>query len=188
MSESSIIVVTGLPGTGKTTFARALGTRYRVPVLCKDVIKEPLLDVLGAPDDATSRLLSDASFAALFAMARELSAACLPMVLEGNFRPGEHEPALREALASAAIAQVLCTADESERLARLAKRDSDPARHPGHRDREQMRAPPNATGHTFLDLPGERFINNGRDGQELLAALDHWWTSRTLSQQKPAGR
>ena len=180
MGESLIIVVTGLPGTGKTTFARALGKRYRVPVLCKDAIKEPLLDVLGAADAAASRRLSDASFAALFAMARELAGVRQSMVLEGNFRPGEHEPPLRAALASAAIAQVLCTADELERLARLSKRDSDPARHPGHRDREQVNAFANATGNTFLDLPGERFISSGRNGREVLAALDDWWTSRTL--------
>src|SRR5262249_25875613 len=151
MSEPLIIVVTGLPGTGKTTFARTLGERFRVPVLRKDAIKEPLLDGLGAHDAAASRRLSDASFATLFAIARELAASRMSMVLEGNFRPGEHEPTLRDALASAAIAQVLCTADESERLARLSKRDSDPARHPGHRDREQLITPPNATGNTFLD-------------------------------------
>ena len=191
MTEPLILIVTGLPGTGKTTFARALGTRYKVPVLCKDAIKEPLLDVLGAHDAAASRRLSDASFAALFAMAGELGAARVSMVLEGNFRPGEHEPMLREALVSlthASLAQVLCTAHEPARLARLSMREGDPARHPGHRDREQVARPANANGNTFLSLPGERFIHSGGDGREVLTVLDDWWTSRTLSQEKPAGR
>src|SRR5215470_7610647 len=122
MSELKILLVTGLPGTGKTTFARALGERYRVPVLCKDAIKEPLLDVLGAQDAAASRRLSTASFAALFAMARELCSARVSLLLEGNFRPGEHEPSLRAVLAAASdaaspalFAQILCTLDEDER-------------------------------------------------------------------------
>jgi predicted kinase len=180
MSEPRIILVTGLPASGKTTFARTIGERFRVPVLCKDAIKEPLLDVLGADDAAASRSLSDASFAALFAMARELYAARVSMVLEGNFRPGEHEPALREAVSPGTIAQVLCTVDEAERLARLTKRDADPSRHPGHRDREQATAFPNANGNTFLDVPGERFVTNGQNAHEVLAALERWWTSRTL--------
>ena len=63
MKPGRVIVVTGLPGAGKSTLAHELARRYRVPLLGKDFIKEPLLDVLGAVDAAHSRKLSDASFA-----------------------------------------------------------------------------------------------------------------------------
>src|SRR5262245_10823924 len=95
MRQPHLILVTGLPGTGKSTLARALASRYRAPILCKDTIKEPLLDGIGATDRAGSRRLSDASFAVMFALARESLGAGTDLVLEGNFRPGEHEQALQ---------------------------------------------------------------------------------------------
>src|SRR5215831_11909617 len=101
MNAGRVIVVTGLPGVGKSTLARELAGRYRMPMLAKDFIKEPLLDVLGAQDAAASRRLSDASFAALFRLAAEWVRGGHGFILEGNFRPGEHEGPLREALASA---------------------------------------------------------------------------------------
>ncbi len=195
MTRPSVLLITGLPATGKTTLARRLASRYGLPLLGKDLIKEPLLDVLGARDAADSRALSDASFAVLFAMARELSVAGSHMLLEGNFRPGAHEPALRDVLpwiesaqAEDRFAQVLCRAEESERRARLARRQSDPTRHPSHRDTGQASAPAAAAGDSFLDLPGPRWIHDGAAVHEVLAALDDWWKLRAISPKNhPAG-
>ena len=95
MQRTRLLLITGLPGSGKTTLGRCLAQRYGVPLLSKDLIKEPLLDVLGCSGEAAhSRLLSNASFAVLFAVTREILTANRDLVLEGNFRPGEHEGAL----------------------------------------------------------------------------------------------
>lgn len=180
-----LIVITGLPASGKTTLARELAARLSVPLLAKDAIKEPLLSVLGASGRAQSRRLSDASFAVLFAMARELAAAGIDALIEGNFRPGEHEAALRSS--STRIAQILCSTEEPERLARLAARASDPSRHAGHRDAEQaqLAVPSGANG--FLDLPGVRLRcvtqdSNSAHREALFSSIDAWWhaTSRTV--------
>lgn len=193
MDDLRVIVVTGLPGTGKTTLARELSARYRIPLVAKDVIKEPLLDVLGARDAAESRRLSDASFSVLFALARELGTAVTGLVLEGNFRPGEHESPLRLLFPAGLgdgrvppLAQVLCTAPERERLARLAARRTNPTRHPGHRDSDQASSPPAALSGSFLELPGERFVHDGAPGRAVLGALDRWWTPRTISRKNPS--
>ena len=103
--QAHLTLVTGLPGTGKSTLARALAVRYRVPILCKDTIKEPLLDILGASDPGESRKLSNASFAILFALARDVLGAGSDLILEGNFRPGEHEPVLQALILQSARTQ-----------------------------------------------------------------------------------
>ena len=182
MRQAHLILITGLPGTGKSTLARALARGRALPLICKDSIKEPLFDVVGAADREGSRRLSDASFAVMFALARDCLAAGSDVILEGNFRPGEHEGELKDAFKDccARIAQVLCRTPEPLRLSRLKARATDPSRHPGHRDAEFLLTyTPATTG--FLALPGERFVFDTdalpapSSQQALIDALEAWF-------------
>jgi hypothetical protein len=51
---SRLIVVTGMPGTGKSTFARQLAARLAVSLLSKDLVKECLFEALGSGDAPSS--------------------------------------------------------------------------------------------------------------------------------------
>jgi len=185
MKPGRVLVVTGLPGAGKSTLAAELARRYRLPLLGKDLIKEPLLDVLGAADPCASRKLSDASFATMFRLAAEWARGGHGFILEGNFRPGEHEAPLRVAFGSVQAVQVLCRVSEAERVARLAARQADLSRHAGHRPGEQQSAAGAAIGmnrsDAFLDLPGDRYVYDAVSHHTVLAALDDWMNLRAAS-------
>jgi predicted kinase len=99
--QPHLILITGLPGTGKSTLGRSLARHLGLPLICKDTIKEPLLDVIGAVDRPASRRLSDASFAVMFALARDCLRVGTDVILEGNFRSGEHEAALSASILEA---------------------------------------------------------------------------------------
>lgn len=174
------IVVTGLPATGKSTLARVIAARYGLPVIAKDRIKEQLLDVLPPQDDAASRRLSDASFAVLFALAADLAESRVDAVLEGNFRPDEHERAFAAAGGAEVVAQVLCRVPEELRRERLAARAADPARHPGHRDAAWVAAG-SRSGDRFLGLPGRQVVYDGTSpaGHALYAVLDPLFPDRS---------
>jgi predicted kinase len=44
------VLITGLPGSGKTTIARPLAHALGLPLVAKDAIKETLFDTLGTDD------------------------------------------------------------------------------------------------------------------------------------------
>ena len=178
-----------MPASGKSTLVRRLVARRGLRVLAKDDFKEALFERLGTGDAAWSRRLSDEAFAALFAAAASQLAAGAALLLEGNFRAGEHEPQILEACDGhrPRIAQLLCRSDEPGRRARLEARAVEASRHRGHRDADALEAlrtghaaGPGAPSDCFLDLPGPRFVyDSSRDAEAgsleaALLAIEHW--------------
>ena len=119
--HAKFVVVSGPPGSGKTTLAQALAPALELPLLAKDTIKQALMTVLPVPDVETSRLLGSASTAALLAVAGETSGA----VLESVWYPDRSLSGLRRL--PGAIVEVFCRCDPAVARRRYAERSGSRA-------------------------------------------------------------
>ena len=135
-----LVIVTGAPGSGKTTLARALAAGCALPVFSKDDLKDSLFDSLGWSDRAWSRRVGMASIHLLFLIAERILAAGQPVIVESNFRDARETPAfvaLRERTPYTPL-QIVCTCSREVALSRYAARWAGGERHPGHGEGELL--------------------------------------------------
>ncbi len=128
-----LIILSGLPASGKSTVARMLQAAFPYPILEKDRIKECLFDTLGFQSHEEKRRLDAAAARILLQTAEELLAAGGSVILDNNFDIAAGA-ALRELQARRRPRSVtlLLTADEEVLYERYLARDVAHTRHPGH--------------------------------------------------------
>ena len=127
------ILVTGIPAAGKSTMAKVISKRLKLPVISKDTIKELLFDNVGFQSRAEKVNLGIASMEIMYYAAGQLMKAGQSFILENNF---EYSSAygiknLIEKYQYSALTITL-TGDYSVIYQRFLERESSPDRHRGH--------------------------------------------------------
>ena len=140
MSKTPIIIITGLPGTGKTTLGKKLAEEFNLPFICKDSLKELLFDSLGWHDREWSKKVGGASYDLVYFITESFLKVGKSLIVETNFNPkfaNEQFKKLKEKYDFTPI-QIRCIADGKILLDRFTKRANSTDRHPGHIDSENL--------------------------------------------------
>ncbi|HWQ57446.1 MAG TPA: AAA family ATPase [Clostridia bacterium] len=129
----NLILIAGLPASGKSGFASYAGKELGIPVIVKDELKEILFDAIGFQSRAEKVKLGDAAMDLMYYMADRLMAGGSSVILDNNFE-SRSIPGLKRLLAAHACRLVTVRFDGDIRAIyqRFVERDQDPARHRGH--------------------------------------------------------
>lgn len=134
----TLIVVCGLPATGKSSLAEELRNALGWPLFTKDQFKELLYDATDQGEEAytrrTSTIVGRQSIAILLMVARELLESRTSCLIEANFLPNLAPDDLGPHLAISNAKQVHCTTHRDLVLERYRERARAGERHPVHVD------------------------------------------------------
>lgn len=81
-----LVILAGMPASGKTTFSKKLSESLGFPILEKDEIKEELFDIIGFENYTEKRLLDTAATAVLLRVADSLLECDQSLIVVNNFR------------------------------------------------------------------------------------------------------
>ena len=139
MGKPVLIIVNGLPGTGKTTLARRLAADVHLPVFSRDGLYETLYDALECRGNGAPPLLGSAAFALLYYVTGSVLAAGQSVIVEQFFgRPELRTAELLNLQHTYDFEpfQILCRTEGRVLLERSLARAGTEERHASHQDIE----------------------------------------------------
>ncbi len=132
MKIQKLIIVNGLPASGKTSLAEELSRELHIPMFNKDGVKEVLSDSMRVVSVQGSRRFNDPSWALLFYISKTLLTHKFSVIIEGNFKPSPdmEEFGLQLKNSGVTIIEIFCKVPGEILVDRFTKRLD--GRHPIH--------------------------------------------------------
>ena len=127
------ILVTGIPAAGKSTMAKNIAERLKLPVISKDAVKELLFDNVGFQSREEKVNLGIASMEIMYYVAGQLMKAGQSFILENNFEYSS-EHGIKNLLEKYqySVLTITLTGDYKVIYQRFLERENSPDRHRGH--------------------------------------------------------
>lgn len=140
--EKILIIINGLPATGKTTLARQLSECLGMPLFVKDDYKEAIFDGVGYSDRAWSIKVGAAAIEIHFSVVEACLRVGQSCLMENFFRNEIFSGRITELALKYGFRciQILVKADGGEVYRRFVERARFGSRHPGHDDSNSLEA------------------------------------------------
>lgn len=136
MSHPYLIVVTGRPGSGKTTFSRELGNDMSMPVISRDQIKEGYVHTFGKRHDDLPEEAQQTATKIFFDTLMGLISNKVSVIAEAAFQHRLWSTMLEQFTGEARVYLLICKLDEKIALERFIRRGLDnPQREYFHGDK-----------------------------------------------------
>ena len=128
-----LVIIAGMPASGKSTVAKEIGKALSYPILEKDNIKEELFDVIGFQCYPEKQKMDVAATAVLLRVADDMLSCGQSIILVNNFRNDAKE-ALQKLIDKhkAHCVLVFFGGDSDVFYQRYVERDNKHLRHLGH--------------------------------------------------------
>lgn len=135
MMKPVLILLTGLPCSGKSTIGAELSRRLRVPIFSRDDFREPMFDAFGSSHEkAFNDKVGFVANEDLFLVIHRHLQVAHPVMIENIFHPHIYDSIFKRMLGEIDFftVQVNLRTDAKVLEQRYRKRDADGQKHPGH--------------------------------------------------------
>lgn len=136
MNKPLLIIVSGPSCAGKSTLAKKVSEKFRLPLITKDGIKELIFDNLGWSDREWSKKVGGTSNKLLIYFLNSVLISKKSIIIESNFKKEFDTKPILEMLSKFGYQslQIMCQCDGQILFERFKKRSESSERHPGHND------------------------------------------------------